>query len=108
LAESAKQSLIKLGRIIARDGLDASGNPFYWMGVGTDQDRVDDYNEHIGESAYTVALAYAWSGSNDAALKASAADLVRKFKSEGEVGQLRSFNWQCRSAIMTPALLGSL
>jgi hypothetical protein len=31
--------------------------------------------------------------------------LVEGFASRGEVGQLRSFNWQCRSAPMTPTFL---
>jgi len=102
---AASDSLIQLGRIIARDGLDDSGNPYYWMGVGTVEDAVDDYLEHIGESAYTVALAFSRAGGSDAELLASAEALVAKFKNEGEVGQIRSFNWQCRSAVMTPTFL---
>jgi len=31
--------------------------------------------------------------------------LVAGMKSKGTAGQIRSFNWQCRSAVMTPALL---
>lgn len=105
LDAEAAASLVKLGRIIAREGLDETGNPFYWMGVDTPENAVDDYNEHIGESAYTVALAYARGGGTDAELRASAEALVAKFKNEGEVGQIRSFNWQCRSAVMTPSFL---
>ncbi len=104
-ASAASDSLVLLGRIIAREGLDDSGNPFYWMGVDTPENAIDDYLEHIGESAYTVALAYARSGSTDAELRAAADGLVAKFKNEGEVGQIRSFNWQCRSAVMTPTFL---
>jgi hypothetical protein len=104
-ADEARASLIKLGRILARDGRDDTDNPYYWMGVGTDQDAVDDYLEHIGESAYIVALAWRLDGQSDATLLDAANILVEKFSSEGEVGQLRSFNWQCRSAVMTPALL---
>jgi len=96
---------VKLGRIVARDGIDDTGNPYYWMGVGTTEAAIDDYLEHIGESAYTVAMAWAYDGGTDAALRAAADALVAKFKNEGEVGQLRSFNWQCRSAVMTPTFL---
>ncbi len=103
--DAARLALVKLGRIIARDGLDDTGNPLYWMGVGTDQALPDDYLEHVGESAYTVALAYAHDGKTDAALGAAANALVTKFRNEGTVGQLRSFNWQCRSAVMTPTFL---
>lgn len=104
-ADVARTSLVKLGRILAREGSDEAGNPFYWMGVDTDQDAVDDYFEHIGESAYVVALAWHLDGQSDAALLDAANALVDKFGSDGEVGQLRSFNWQCRSAVMTPTLL---
>jgi hypothetical protein len=103
--DAARASLVKLGRIVARDGRDASDNPYYWMGVGTEQDAVDDYLEHIGESAYVVALAFRLDGATDPDLLAAANVLVDKFAAEGEVGQLRSFNWQCRSAVMTPWLL---
>ncbi len=101
----ARAALVKLGRIIARDGIDGTGNPYYWMGVGTTEAAIDDYLEHIGESAYTVAMAWAYDGGTDAALRSVADALVAKFKNEGEVGQLRSFNWQCRSAVMTPTFL---
>lgn len=104
-ADAARTALIKLGRIVARDGIDETGNPYYWMGVGSDQALADEYLEHVGESAYTVALAFAHDGKTDAELGQAAAALVAKFKDEGEVGQLRSFNWQCRSAVMTPTFL---
>ena len=39
-AQAARQSIVELGRIVARDGRDAEGRPFYWMGVGTDQDEI--------------------------------------------------------------------
>ncbi len=104
-ADAARGSLVKLGRIIARDGVDGTGNPLSWMGVGTDEALVDDYFEHIGESAYTVALAFAHDGKTDPELEQAAVALAVKFKNEGEVGQLRSFNWQCRAAVMTPTFL---
>ena len=51
-----------------RDGLDEGGKPFYWMNVGNTDGAVDDYDEHWGESAYVVAMAYHHDGGGDAAL----------------------------------------
>jgi len=104
-AESARTSLVKLGRIVARDGLDMNGKPFYWMGVGDGNGAVDNYDEHWGESAYVVALAYVHSGASDPDLKAAADALVDGFSQFAEVPHMRSFNWQCRSAVATPRLL---
>ncbi|MBK9069885.1 MAG: hypothetical protein IPL79_02570 [Myxococcales bacterium] len=103
-AESARESLVRLGRAIAAHGLDSTGRPFYWMAMDR-AGEVDDYNEHWGESAYVVALAWHWSGRTDAALRSVADNLVTGLSTFGEVGQLRSFNWQCRSAVMAPAFL---
>ena len=100
-----KDSLARLGRIIARDGRDATGKPFYWMGVGTTSDEVDGYDEHWGEPAYVIALAYVATGKTEAPLKQAADQLIAGLQAHGIVGQTRSFNWQCRSAVMTPALL---
>jgi len=104
-AAQVRESLAKLGRILARDGRDATGKPFYWMGVGTTSDEIDDYDEHWGESAYVIALAYAATGKTEPALKQAADQLIAGLAANGVVGQTRSFNWQCRSAVMTPALL---
>jgi hypothetical protein len=104
-ADAARASIIKLGRIVARDGLDPEGRPFYWMNVGNTDGAVDDYDEHWGESAYVVALAYHHDGGVDAGLAATADELVAGFAAFGEVPHMRSFNWQCRSAVATPFLL---
>jgi hypothetical protein len=104
-AAQVKDSLARLGRILARDGRDATGKPFYWMGVGTTSDEIDDYDEHWGEPAYVIALAYAATGKTEPALKTAAEQLIAGLAANGVVGQTRSFNWQCRSAVMTPALL---
>lgn len=104
-AADVRASLVMLGRSLARDGLDASGKPLYWMSEGTGTDVPDDYDEHWGESAYVVALAWNATGRMDPALKVAADQLAAGFKANGEVGQTRSFNWQCRSAVATPALL---
>jgi hypothetical protein len=104
-AAQVRESLAKLGRIVARDGRDGTGKPFYWMGVGTTSDEIDGFDEHWGEPAYVVALAYYSTGKTEAALKQVAEELIAGLTAKGVVGQTRSFNWQCRSAIMTPALL---
>lgn len=98
-------ALGRLGRILARDGRDASGRPLYWMGVGTSPDEPDDYDEHWGESAYIVALAWHATGRTDTTLRSVADELVAGARDRGEVGQVRSFNWQCRSGVMAPAFL---
>jgi hypothetical protein len=104
-AAAARASLVKLGRFIAAQGRDPEGRPYYWAGVGTDSNEVDTYEEHWGESAYLVAMAWHWSGKTDAALKAAADALVNGLEAEGTVGQIRSFNWQCRSGVMGPYYL---
>ena len=101
-ADDVHAALGRLGRSIARDGRDSTGKPYYWMGIGADADEIDDYDEHWGESAYVVALAWWHDGRTDDALRDAADALVTGFATHGEVGQLRSFNWQCRSAIATP------
>jgi hypothetical protein len=105
-AAAARTSLVRLGKMIARHGLDGEGRPYYWMGAGVSRAEVDGYDEHWSESAYVVAMAWHWGGRTDAALRASALALAEGFRTQGYVGQLRSFNWQCRSATMTPAFLG--
>lgn len=104
-AEEVHASLIKLGRILARDGRDGTGRPYYWMGVGTSKDEPDEYDEHWGESAYVVAMAYALDGKRDPSLRRAADELVAGLRERGVVGHVRSFNWQCRAAVLTPAFL---
>ncbi len=103
-AAEVRAGLVRLGRLIARDGRDGDGKPFYWMGLGR-AGEVDDYEEHWGESAYLVAMAWHYGGRSDATLRTAADELVTGLRERGEAGQLRSFNWQCRSAVQTPAYL---
>jgi hypothetical protein len=98
-------SLVQLGRFVAAQGLDPTGRPYYWAGVGSDSNEVDDYDEHWGESAYLVALAWHWGGKSNPALKTAADNLVKGLNDKGEAGQLRSFNWQCRSSVIAPFYL---
>ncbi|MBZ0233093.1 MAG: hypothetical protein K8M05_12250, partial [Deltaproteobacteria bacterium] len=101
----ARTALVELGRMIARHGRDSTGKPYYWMGAGVNAGEVDDYDEHWGESAYVVAMAWFYQGKTDAQLRAAADALVSGTRTLGEAGQLRSFNWQCRSAVATPYFL---
>jgi hypothetical protein len=102
---NARTGIVELGRMIARHGRDGGGKPYYWMGAGVNENEIDDYDEHWGESAYVVAMAWNVGGKTEAALKTAADQLVAGTKNLGETGQLRSFNWQCRSAVATPAFL---
>ncbi|HVK88558.1 MAG TPA: hypothetical protein VM513_30780 [Kofleriaceae bacterium] len=104
-AEEVRTALGRLGKMLATEGRDSTGKPFYWMGVGDNPDAIDDYDEHWGEAAYVIALGWNVTGKSDTAMKQAADELVAGMKSTGEAGQVRSFNWQCRSAVMTPALL---
>lgn len=103
-ADRVRDGLVKLGRIIARDGRDGDGRPYYWMGLGR-AGEVDEFDEHWGESAYLVAMAWFYAGRDDDGLRAAADALVTGLRERGEAGQVRSFNWQCRAAVQAPAYL---
>jgi hypothetical protein len=105
----AGDMLISLGRSIALHGRDGGGKPTYWMAFDGGSE-IDDYDEHWGESAYVLALAVWWDqllnpGSPDPMLATATSELTLGTSSFGEIGQLRSFNWQCRAAPMTHALV---
>jgi hypothetical protein len=104
-AVAARGAIVKLGKILARDGRDARGKPLYWLGVGTATDEVDPYEEHWGEAAYVVAMAWHAGGRGDSSLLSAANALVSGLASNGTSPHLRSFNWQCRSAVATPYYL---
>lgn len=104
-AAQVRTAITKLGRIFARESRDSNGKPYYWMGIGTQADEVDDYDEHWGETAYIIAMAWDAGGRTEAALKTAAEEIITGMREDGEAGHVRSFNWQCRSAIMTPTFL---
>lgn len=104
-AEAARTSIVKLGRSIARDGLDGSGKPFFWMGVGDGKGEIDPTNQHWGESAYIVAMAWHHAGRSDEALRLAADALVAGMAGKATMPHARSFTWQCRSAAATPWFL---
>jgi hypothetical protein len=98
-AETVRASLVRLGRIIARDGIQADGRPYYFMGVGTTENMPEEYDEHFGESAYLIGMAWFYSGKSDQGLRSAADGLVTRLGTEGTAPHVRSFNWQCRSAV---------
>jgi hypothetical protein len=98
-ADAVRASLVKLGRIIARDGIQSDGRPYYFMGVGTTENMPEEYDEHFGESAYLVSMAWFYSGKSDQSLRNAADALVTSLAADGTAPHVRSFNWQCRSAV---------
>jgi hypothetical protein len=105
--DAVRASLVELGRIVAQSGIQADGRPYYFMGVGTTESMVDDYNEHFGESAYLIGMAWRYSGASDSTLRSAADALVGRLGTDGEIPHVRSFNWQCRSAVAGPSFLES-
>ena len=75
-AQAVRSSLVKLGQFVASQGRDATGRPLYWAGVGVTTDEADTFEEHWGESAYVVALAWYWSGKTSTTLRQAADALV--------------------------------
>jgi len=102
---NARSSVIKLGKSIARDGRDSTGKPYYWMGPGSIADVRDDYDEHWGEPAYVVALAWHLGGRTDASLETAARSMLDGLRTKGSSPHMRSFNWQCRAAVAAPYYL---
>jgi hypothetical protein len=60
----------------------------------------DEYDEHYGESAYLIGMSWYFSGRTDAALRSAADQLLERMASDGTAPHIRSFNWQCRTAVM--------
>jgi hypothetical protein len=104
-ADSAREAIVKMGRIFAREGTDGEGRPLYWMGVGTDEDEPDGYDEHWGESAYVIAMAWHYAPADEPDLRDAANALIDGLQANGSAPHMRSFNWQCRSAVATPHYL---
>jgi hypothetical protein len=104
-SEAARDSIVKLGRILARRGRDSGGKPYYMMAVNNTSHERDPYDEHWGEPAYVVAMAWHHGGRTETALRDAAFELARGFRDNGVAPHMRSFNWQCRSAVATPYYL---
>ena len=75
-AQTVRARLVELGQFVASQGRDATGRPLYWAGVGGATDELDTYDEHWGESAYVVALAWYWGGKTNTKLRQAADELV--------------------------------
>jgi hypothetical protein len=101
-AQQVRDALVKLGSIIAQGGIQEDGRPYYFMGVGTTENMPDEYDEHYGESAYLIGMSWYFSGRTDAALRSAADQLLERMASDGTAPHIRSFNWQCRTAVMGP------
>jgi hypothetical protein len=99
-AQQVRDALVKLGSIIAQGGIQEDGRPYYFMGVGTTESMPDEYDEHYGESAYLIGMSWYFSGRTDAALRSAADQLLERMASDGTAPHIRSFNWQCRTAVM--------
>lgn len=104
-AQAARDAIVALGRAIADSGRDGDGKPYYWMSADGSGGEVDDFDEHWGESAYVIAMAWYFSGQTDDDLRAAAMDLLAGLAQHGEAPHIRSFNWQCRSAPLAPYFL---
>ena len=104
-AEDARAAIVRLGRLLARDGLDGGGKPFYWTGVGTDADEVDSYDEHWGEAAYVIAMAWHYAPVDEPTLRTAVDGVIAGLASQGAMPHVRSYNWQCRSAVAAPYYL---
>jgi hypothetical protein len=102
---AALNAIVRLGRRLANaDNRNPMGRPHYLLGVDG-ANAPDPYEEHWGEVAYVAAMAWHYSGRTDQALRANAMHYVTGFSANGTISQLRSFNWQCRSAVATPFYL---
>lgn len=101
-AKLVQDSLIELGRIIAKSGIQSDGRPYYFMGVGTTENMTEEYDEHYGESAYLIGMAWYFSGRSDAKLRGVADQLLARLATDGTAPHIRSFNWQCRGAVQGP------
>ncbi len=99
-ADVAKTTLIKLGRFFAKYR-DADGKPYYWVASNGSKGEVDPDDEHWGEGAYLVSLAYYYSGKTDTSLAKALGELTTGLQKNGSAPHIRSFNWQCRSAVAT-------
>ncbi|MBL8951736.1 MAG: hypothetical protein JNK82_13220 [Myxococcaceae bacterium] len=103
---AALNAIVRLGRRLVNpdNRAPSTGRPHYLLGLDG-ANAPDGFNEHWGEVAYVGAMAWHYSGRSDATLRTNALHYVSGFSTSGTIGQLRSFNWQCRSAIATPYYL---
>jgi hypothetical protein len=97
-AELARDSIVMLGRMFARDGVDPAGKPYYWLAGDGSRGVRDSDDEHWGEVPYVIAMAWHHDGRRDDDLRRVAADMISGLAERGVAPHTRSFNWQCRGA----------
>jgi len=99
-------AIVRLGRRLTNpDNRNATGGrPHYLLGLDG-ANAPDDFDEHWGETAYVGAMAFHYSGRTDTTLRTNTMHFVSGFAADGSIGQLRSYNWQCRAALATPYYL---
>ena len=95
----SRASLVRLGRMHRARRPRRGGRPYYWMGAGRRRTIARRLRGALGRVRRTSRAGVGPSGRTDAALRTAADALVTGFGSDGEVGHVRSFNWQCRSAV---------
>ncbi len=105
-AERARESIVRLGRFFARFGEDPSGKPYYRLSGDGSSGDIDPDDQHWGEMPYVIAMAYHHDGRRDETLKEAAEAFIAGLDARGNAPHIRSFNWQCRSAPLTPLYLG--
>ena len=104
-AAIARDSLVLLGRMLARHGLDSSGKPYDRIAGDGSFGNRDPYHEHWGETPYVIAMAWHHDGRRDDVLRSTIDDLIGGLSRHGVAPHTRSFNWQCRAAALTPQYL---
>jgi hypothetical protein len=104
-ADRARAGLVKLGRIIARDGRDPTGRPYYWMGLGRAGEgrRVRRALGRVGVPGRDGLVLRRPRRRRAADRRRRAGD--RGCASAARPARVRSFNWQCRAAVQAPAYL---
>ena len=104
-AELARDSIVMLGRMLARDGVDPDGKPYYWLAGDGSRGVRDAYDEHYGEMPYVIAMAWHHDGRRDDSMRDVAEELIDNLAARGVAPHTRSFNWQCRGAPLAPLYL---
>jgi hypothetical protein len=104
-AARARDSIVLLGRMLARHGRDTSGKPYDRIAGDGSFGHRDPYHEHWGETPYVIAMAWHHDGRRDDVMRSTIDELIAGLRRHGVAPHTRSFNWQCRGAPLTPLYL---